>query len=34
MKQYGVTFHAVTCGFTCHTRVAAKVYIFTAYGKR
>ena len=24
----------VTCGFTCHTRVAAKDYIFTAYGKR
>ena len=25
---------AVTCGFACHTRVAAKDYIFTAYGKR
>ena len=24
----------VTCGFTCHTRVAAKDYIFTGYGKR
>jgi Cytochrome P460 len=24
----------VNCGFTCHTRVAAKDYIFTAYGKR
>ena len=24
----------LTCGFTCHTRVAAKDYIFTAYGKR
>jgi hypothetical protein len=24
----------VTCGFVCHTRVAAKDYIFTAYGKR
>jgi Cytochrome P460 len=24
----------VTCGFTCHSRVAAKDYIFTAYGKR
>jgi cytochrome P460 len=24
----------VTCGFSCHTRVAAKDYIFTAYGKR
>jgi hypothetical protein len=24
----------VTCGFACHTRVAAKDYIFTAYGKR
>jgi hypothetical protein len=24
----------VTCGFTCHTRVAAKDYIFTAYGTR
>ena len=24
----------VSCGFTCHTRVAAKDYIFTAYGKR
>jgi hypothetical protein len=25
---------AVNCGFACHTRVAAKDYIFTAYGKR
>ena len=25
---------AVSCGFTCHTRVAAKDYIFTAYGER
>jgi hypothetical protein len=25
---------AVSCGFTCHSRVAAKDYIFTAYGKR
>ena len=25
---------AVTCGFACHTRVAGKDYIFTAYGKR
>ncbi len=24
----------ITCGFACHTRVAAKDYIFTAYGKR
>jgi len=24
----------VSCGFTCHSRVAAKDYIFTAYGKR
>ncbi len=24
----------VTCGFTCHTRVLTKDYIFTAYGKR
>ncbi len=24
----------VTCGFACHTRVAGKDYIFTAYGKR
>ena len=24
----------VSCGFTCHTAVAAKDYIFTAYGKR
>ena len=24
----------VSCGFTCHTRVAAKDYIFTGYGKR
>jgi hypothetical protein len=24
----------VTCGFACHTRVAAKDYIFTAYNKR
>ena len=24
----------VTCGFVCHTTVAAKDYIFTAYGKR
>jgi hypothetical protein len=24
----------VTCGFACHTRVMAKDYIFTAYGKR
>ena len=24
----------VTCGFTCHTGVANKDYIFTAYGKR
>jgi len=24
----------VTCGFACHTRVAVKDYIFTAYGKR
>jgi hypothetical protein len=22
------------CGFECHTRVAAKDYVFTAYGKR
>ena len=22
------------CGFACHTRVAKKDYIFTAYGKR
>jgi hypothetical protein len=25
---------AVTCGFACHTKVADKDYIFTAYGKR
>jgi len=25
---------AVNCGFACHTRVAVKDYIFTAYGKR
>ena len=24
----------VSCGFTCHSRVASKDYIFTAYGKR
>ena len=24
----------ITCGFSCHTRVANKDYIFTAYGKR
>jgi hypothetical protein len=24
----------VNCGFACHTRVAAKDYIFTAYGQR
>jgi hypothetical protein len=24
----------VNCGYACHTRVAAKDYIFTAYGKR
>ena len=24
----------VNCGFACHTRVAAKDYIFTSYGKR
>jgi hypothetical protein len=24
----------VSCGFACHSRVAAKDYIFTAYGKR
>ena len=24
----------ITCGFSCHTRVASKDYIFTAYGKR
>jgi len=24
----------IQCGFACHTRVAAKDYIFTAYGKR
>ena len=24
----------VSCGFTCHTRVAVKDYIFTAYGTR
>ena len=24
----------VSCGFACHTRVAAKDYIFTAYAKR
>jgi hypothetical protein len=24
----------VNCGFACHTKVAAKDYIFTAYGKR
>ena len=24
----------VSCGFTCHTAVAGKDYIFTAYGKR
>src|SRR3954449_10694632 len=25
---------AVNCGFACHSRVAAKNYIFTAYGNR
>jgi hypothetical protein len=25
---------AATCGFACHTIVAAKDYVFTAYGKR
>ena len=25
---------AVACGFACHTRVAAKDYIFTAFGKK
>ena len=24
----------INCGYACHTRVAAKDYIFTAYGKR
>jgi hypothetical protein len=24
--------NGVSCGFQCHTRVAAKDYIFTAYG--
>ncbi|MBV9947196.1 MAG: cytochrome P460 family protein, partial [Myxococcales bacterium] len=24
----------VTCGFSCHTRVASKDYIFTSYGHR
>ncbi len=24
----------VTCGFACHSKVAARDYIFTAYGKR
>jgi hypothetical protein len=24
----------ITCGFSCHRRVANKDYIFTAYGKR
>jgi hypothetical protein len=24
----------INCGFACHTRVVAKDYIFTAYGKR
>ena len=24
----------VSCGFTCHSRVTNKDYIFTAYGKR
>jgi hypothetical protein len=24
----------INCGFSCHTRVAPKDYIFTAYGKR
>jgi hypothetical protein len=24
----------VTCGFSCHTRVAAKDYIFTGYATR
>jgi hypothetical protein len=24
----------INCGFACHTRVAAKDYIFAAYGKR
>jgi len=24
----------INCGFACHTQVAAKDYIFTAYGKR
>ena len=24
----------INCGFACHTRVAAKDYIFTSYGKR
>jgi hypothetical protein len=24
----------INCGFACHTRVAAKDYIFTAYGRR
>ena len=22
------------CGYACHTKVAAKDYVFTAYGKR
>ncbi len=26
--------HGANCGFACHTTVAAKDYIFTAYGKR
>ena len=30
-KPYGT---GVDCGFTCHTIVAKKDYVFTAYGKR
>jgi hypothetical protein len=26
--------HDAKCGFTCHTRVQAKDYVFTEYGKR
>jgi hypothetical protein len=37
-RLWGVRFvdktGTINCGFACHTRVAAKDYIFTAYGKR
>jgi hypothetical protein len=33
-KPSNLSASGATCGYACHTRVAAKDYIFTAYPKR